>query len=176
MNSPDGLAVEQPHGRRRPAAELVARGAEHIATLRVLDAAANRAREGLRVVEDYVRFVLDDRHLTQLCKQLRHDLTAALSADPGRQRLAARETQADVGTGLTTAAEQSRTDAAEVLRGQFRPLAGVAPQLGGVRQAGRCGAWRPPSSNCAIATYTLQRAVEITRGSIQRLAAAGSTC
>ena len=27
---------------------------------RVLDASANRAREGLRVVEDYVRFVLDD--------------------------------------------------------------------------------------------------------------------
>ena len=38
--------------------------ADKIATLRVLDAAANRAREGLRVVEDYVRFVLDDRHLT----------------------------------------------------------------------------------------------------------------
>ena len=27
---------------------------------RILDASANRAREGLRVVEDYVRFVLDD--------------------------------------------------------------------------------------------------------------------
>ena len=50
-----------------------------------LDAAANRAREGLRVVEDYVRFVLDDRHLTELCKQLRHDLTAAAVADFDRQ-------------------------------------------------------------------------------------------
>ena len=35
---------------------------------RILDAAANRAAEGLRVVEDYVRFVLDDRHLTELRK------------------------------------------------------------------------------------------------------------
>jgi hypothetical protein len=51
---------------------------DRAAVLRVLDAAANRAREGLRTVEDYVRFVLDDRHLTGQCKQLRHDLTAAV--------------------------------------------------------------------------------------------------
>ena len=31
---------------------------------RILDASANRAREGLRVVEDYVRFTLDDPGLT----------------------------------------------------------------------------------------------------------------
>jgi thiamine-phosphate pyrophosphorylase len=37
---------------------------QQTAVLRVLDASANRAREGLRVIEDYVRFVLDDRHLT----------------------------------------------------------------------------------------------------------------
>ena len=42
-------------------------------TNRILDAAANRASEGLRVVEDFVRFVLDDAHLTELLKQLRHD-------------------------------------------------------------------------------------------------------
>ena len=53
--------------------------------LRILDAAANRGREGLRVIEDYVRFVLDDPHLTELCKQLRHDLAAALSPISDRQ-------------------------------------------------------------------------------------------
>ena len=52
------------------------------------------------MVEDYVRFVLDDRHLTGLCKQLRHDLTAALSPISTDSRMAARETQADVGTGI----------------------------------------------------------------------------
>ncbi|MGO9113211.1 MAG: hypothetical protein ACLP9L_28590 [Thermoguttaceae bacterium] len=31
-----------------------------MALLRILDAAANRAREGLRVIEDWVRFALDD--------------------------------------------------------------------------------------------------------------------
>lgn len=101
---------------------LRSRGAGYAATLRVLDAAANRAREGLRVVEDYVRFVLDDRHLTGLCKQLRHDLTEALGEISMKHRLAARETQADVGTALTTAAEQSRTDAAGVLTANFARL------------------------------------------------------
>ena len=77
--------------------------------LRVIDAAANRAREGLRVIEDYVRFVLDDRHLTGFCKQLRHDLTDALSSDFADDLLAARETQADVGTALTSSAENAAT-------------------------------------------------------------------
>jgi hypothetical protein len=53
---------------------------ERIGLLRIVDAAANRAAEGLRVVEDSVRFRLDDRHLTELCKTLRHDLTAAIAS------------------------------------------------------------------------------------------------
>ena len=55
-----------------------------IPALRIIDAAANRAREGLRVAEDFVRFVLDDRHLTEQCKQLRHDLAALLRPDTQR--------------------------------------------------------------------------------------------
>jgi len=41
---------------------------------RLLDADFNRAREALRVVEDYARFILDDARLSQAAKQLRHDL------------------------------------------------------------------------------------------------------
>jgi thiamine-phosphate pyrophosphorylase len=142
-----------------------------IATLRVLDTAGNRAREGLRVVEDYVRFVLDDRYLTQLCKQLRHDLTDALGRVPAEQRLAARETQADVGTGLSTAAEQHRTDAAEVLAANFARLQEA------VRSLEEFGKLFDPIlaavfKQLRYRTYTLQRAVDITRGSIARLAEA----
>jgi thiamine-phosphate pyrophosphorylase len=93
-----------------------------VPVLRVLDAAANRAREGLRVVEDYVRFVLDDRHLTGRCKQLRHDLAATLGRIPTEHRLAARETQADVGTMLATPTESRRENAADVLRANFTRL------------------------------------------------------
>ena len=45
--------------------------------LRLLDANANRAREGLRVVEDYVRFMLDNRGLAADLKDIRHELADA---------------------------------------------------------------------------------------------------
>jgi thiamine-phosphate pyrophosphorylase len=87
---------------------------------RILDAAANRCREGLRVVEDFVRFVLDDAHLSRLLKQLRHDLAAALAMLPQERMLAARDTAADVGTAIQTAAEQHREHAIDVVRANCR--------------------------------------------------------
>ena len=50
---------------------------------RILDASINRANEGLRVVEDFVRMSLNDVHLTSRLKELRHGVTQATSAlDP----------------------------------------------------------------------------------------------
>ena len=80
----------------------------HTDTLRTLDAAANRAREGLRVVEDFVRFSLDDAHLSRLLKELRHELTARLSDLDRFGLVAARDTLGDVGTRIKTPREQTR--------------------------------------------------------------------
>ena len=86
-----------------------------IDTLRTLDAAANRAREGLRVVEDFVRFSLDDLHLSRLLKELRHELTEQLS-DLDRMGLtAARDTLGDVGTNIKTSREQTRLSPSDVV-------------------------------------------------------------
>ena len=46
----------------------------HTASLRIIDASFNRAAEGLRVVEDYARFVQNNPYLSQLTKEARHDL------------------------------------------------------------------------------------------------------
>jgi thiamine-phosphate pyrophosphorylase len=143
-----------------------------VGLLRVLDAAANRASEGLRVVEDWVRFSLDDRHLTGLCKQLRHDLAAALAAVPRSQRLASRDTLADVGAELSTPREGRRASPSELLTANFqrvqealRSLEEHTKLLGLSSAAIACEALR-------YRTYTLERAVDITRGSLQRLASA----
>lgn len=93
---------------------------EHTDTLRVLDAAANRAREGLRVVEDYVRFTLDDAHLSSLTKHCRHDLTAALAPLDALGLIAARDTMRDVGTTLRTRAESRRTSPWDVLKANLK--------------------------------------------------------
>lgn len=77
------------------------------ALLRFLDANANRAREGLRVIEDYVRFVLNDRPLQAELKAIRHELTAAL-APYLADAILWRDTPGDVGTGNKTASEGTR--------------------------------------------------------------------
>ncbi|MFI4877006.1 MAG: thiamine phosphate synthase [Blastopirellula sp. JB062] len=82
----------------------------HLAACRTIDAAANRAAEGLRVVEDFVRFGLDDRHLTAIAKNIRHDLTAALRHFSTEVLHTARDTQADVGVDVSTQAERTRSD------------------------------------------------------------------
>jgi thiamine-phosphate pyrophosphorylase len=81
---------------------------EQLDLARILDAAGNRAREGLRVAEDYCRFVLDDAFLTGELKALRHDLRSALAILPSSLLLAGRETLHDVGTTLSTDSEQRR--------------------------------------------------------------------
>ena len=49
------------------------------ASLRLLDAAANRASEGLRVLEDTARFALDLREVTGEAKALRHGVRTLLT-------------------------------------------------------------------------------------------------
>ena len=71
---------------------------------RAFDASANRAGEALRVIEDVVRFILDDAHLTEIAKQLRHELAAALAADGLRQRVWLRDVAGDVGVDVEAAA------------------------------------------------------------------------
>src|SRR4051812_47242355 len=77
--------------------------------LRILDANFNRAREALRVVEDYARFVLNDDGICGSLKQLRHDLATATGELVGEAVLH-RDTPGDVGTTTKTASEQSRED------------------------------------------------------------------
>lgn len=82
---------------------------------RTLDAAANRTREGIRVLEDFVRFTLDDRHLTELLKAWRHRLSTALRQLPSADLLSARETRGDVGTRISTTHERLRESIADVV-------------------------------------------------------------
>jgi len=80
--------------------------------LRILDANANRAREALRVMEEAARFLLDDEALSRQCKQLRHDLAAALARVDALELH--RDTPGDVGTHISTDSENFRGSAHDV--------------------------------------------------------------
>ena len=83
-------------------------------TLRILDANANRAREALRVMEDYARFILNSPSLSADLKSIRHDLATVLLPVLG-DAIIHRDTVGDVGTTNKTAAELVREDTGHVV-------------------------------------------------------------
>jgi thiamine-phosphate pyrophosphorylase len=95
---------------------------ERIDTARILDAGFNRAREALRVVEDYCRFALDDAFLSGELKRLRHDLAAVVTMVPPALLLAGRETLRDVGTTISTARERERHSTLDVAQVNLKRL------------------------------------------------------
>jgi thiamine-phosphate pyrophosphorylase len=82
---------------------------ERLAALQIIDVNVNRAAEGLRVVEEYCRFVLSDGQLVARCKSLRDELHAALDPVSRAERLFARDTTSDVGAAIDFESE-IRTD------------------------------------------------------------------
>jgi thiamine-phosphate pyrophosphorylase len=142
---------------------------EQVDLARVLDAAANRAREGLRVVEDYCRFVLDDAFLSRTLKQMRHDLNGVL-AGLGAHLLLARETQRDVGTGLATEDEGERYTLLDVARANLKRAQEA------LRTLEEFGKMRGPGLGWALEqlryrSYTVERAVVLGTGARRRLEA-----
>ncbi|MBF2072746.1 MAG: thiamine phosphate synthase [Synechococcales cyanobacterium C42_A2020_086] len=82
---------------------------------RILDANLDRAREGLRIIEEWCRFGLNSAPLTEECKSLRQEL-AKWHRDEFR---AARDTLGDPGTDLSHPQEEQRHSLSDVLRSNF---------------------------------------------------------
>ncbi|TVQ20848.1 MAG: thiamine phosphate synthase [Leptolyngbya sp. DLM2.Bin15] len=82
---------------------------------RILDANLDRAREGLRTIEEWCRFGLNEGALTDECKQLRQELARWHTPDIR----AARDTLADVGTDLTHVQEEQRQSITHLLQANF---------------------------------------------------------
>lgn len=82
---------------------------------RALDASANRAGEALRVIEDAVRFILDDPFLSQIAKNIRHDLAARLREEDVAVRSALRDVIGDVGAGSRAEAALPRASAGDLI-------------------------------------------------------------
>ena len=146
---------------------------------RILDAAINRAGEGIRVVEDYVRMVLGDVHLSTALKQLRHDLTTAVEPIDPTKRIAARDSVNDVGRTIQTKAEYQRGDIES--KGSDTQLSGgmIQANLARAQQAFRTIEEFSKSLDANISkdveqlryrTYSIEKAVLTTFVSLQNLA------
>jgi len=86
---------------------------------RILDAAANRGREAVRVLEDAVRFLADNTEATEELKSFRHAFSALTDQLSMAERLEARATDSDVGTAISAAGEYERSSLETVLTANF---------------------------------------------------------
>ena len=80
------------------------------AVYRIIDANFNRAREAIRVVEEFCRFGLNSAPLTERAKVLRHALCAAIDKLDAAGLIASRDTAGDVGVGKTVDSQLVRGD------------------------------------------------------------------
>ena len=86
-----------------------------MAVHRILDANLDRAREGIRIIEEWCRFGLNHQPLTEQLKHFRQSL--ALWHTPELRK--ARDTPGDPGTSLTHPQEAERSDIGAVLQANF---------------------------------------------------------
>ncbi|WP_353933125.1 thiamine phosphate synthase [Okeanomitos corallinicola TIOX110] len=82
---------------------------------RILDANLDRAREGLRIIEEWCRFGLNDATLAETCKHLRQEVSKWHTA----QIRAARDTPGDPGTALSHPQEEERSSMTSLLQANF---------------------------------------------------------
>ncbi|MCI0381291.1 MAG: thiamine phosphate synthase [Gemmataceae bacterium] len=125
---------------------------------RLIDAAANRAREALRVLEDYTRFALNDAFLSRQLKEMRHGLANALPSLPAGTLLSARDAQGDVGAAITTPQEQERASPAAVVAANAKRL---QEALRSLEEHGKVmtPALGPALEKLRYQSYTLEKAL-----------------
>ena len=93
----------------------------NLKTYRILDANINRAMEGLRVVEEVFRMVLDDKKMAQEFKSLRSHLQRAANALPDRHLLLeARQALRDVGKDLSSQTENKRKNLKNIFKSNIK--------------------------------------------------------
>jgi len=78
-------------------------------TLRVIDANLNRIGEGLRLLENLARLLLNDAVLTQQLKTMRHELVTS-DRSSYQQLLQARDAEGDVGINIKTLEQEKPRD------------------------------------------------------------------
>ncbi len=71
----------------------------HQQILRIIDANVNRISEGLRVLEDVARFVVEDVELSRQLKTIRHQLNSSME-EIGLHVIGTRDAEGDVGANF----------------------------------------------------------------------------
>jgi thiamine-phosphate pyrophosphorylase len=134
---------------------------------RIIDANFNRAREAIRVVEDFCRFAVNSSHLTERAKQIRHKLSASIDKLGIEQLIAARNTTEDVGIGQKVDEQLHRTNLNDCLTAACKRLTEALRVLAETIQT-----FNPSMAqaieNLRYAAYTLEKDIVLFSGPAEK--------
>jgi len=89
--------------------------------LRIIDANCNRLMEGLRVVEEIARFMLDDKDLTGKIKALRGRVKQGIELiGEGDDLIGTRDSMSDVGKHMYPGSEAERSDISRIITSNIK--------------------------------------------------------
>lgn len=145
------------------------KGGSVVGIWRTLDASANRSAEAVRVLEDILRFCINDAFLSQEAKAIRHELAIIFSRKDLQARIRLRDVLRDVGVGATIAKTPPRTETRHI----FAANAARASQS--IRSLEECSRLVVPAVTAAFEQlryriYTLEKAAMTIILSQNRLA------
>ena len=100
----------------------IGNGMDRVKQVRLFDANVNRAKEGLRVVEDLFRFGADDYKISKELKSIRHGVQQVVddSLVTEQERLQARDSIGDVGLKVKSASEMQRDNIESIFLSNIR--------------------------------------------------------
>jgi len=101
---------------------LIIKAAMERPAYRIIDANFNRAREALRVMEDYCRFALNCGSLSGRAKEMRHQLSGAIARLDAERLLSSRDTPGDIGIGQRIENALGRADLKDTLTAACKRL------------------------------------------------------
>jgi thiamine-phosphate pyrophosphorylase len=103
------LPAEKPDDSSQPQVESGMGATAPARVLRIMDANLNRTAEGLRLLEDVARLILDDTALTQQLKTMRHEVVEGDWLFH-QQLIQARDSESDVGFGIEATGDEKQRD------------------------------------------------------------------
>jgi thiamine-phosphate pyrophosphorylase len=112
------------------------------AAYRIIDANFNRAREAIRVIEEFCRFSLNNPSLSGRAKELRHQLCRAADSLDVNMMLCSRDTSDDVGIGQVVQGQLSRENIFDCLIAACRRLTEALRALSEFTQTQDKSAWQ----------------------------------
>jgi thiamine-phosphate pyrophosphorylase len=142
------------------------------AVYRIIDANFNRAREAVRVIEEFCRFALNCRPLTERAKQFRHELSAAINKLDADRLISSRDTPGDVGVDAAVESQLQRANLNDCLTAACKRLPEALRALAETIQTIDPSISRQ-IENLRYAAYTLEKDITLLSSAAEKFRRVG---